>query len=139
MKTLTFTILVTSQLRSLVIENIHSMNTLYLIIHSATGNFREKYGEKYLIIDSTEKYEDFFSGIKLEVDTINSGKELFYEKKYSKIGVNADNDLPLNKRLKFPTLTIIIRCVLKNGKKLYPQIYFDKCLCTLEKCCFRKN
>ena len=38
-------------------ENIHSVNLLYLIIHSATGYFKEKYGEKYLIIHSTEKYE----------------------------------------------------------------------------------
>ena len=37
-------------------ENIHSLNPLYLIIHSATGHFKEKYEEKYLIIDSTEKY-----------------------------------------------------------------------------------
>ena len=36
-------------------ENIHSVNPLYLIIHSATGHFKEKYVEKYLIIDSTEK------------------------------------------------------------------------------------
>ena len=38
-------------------ENNHSVNPLYLIIHSATGHFKEKYGEKYLIIDSKEKYE----------------------------------------------------------------------------------
>ena len=38
-------------------ENIHSVNPLYLIIHSATEYFKEKYGEKYLIIDSTEKYK----------------------------------------------------------------------------------
>ena len=36
-------------------QNIHSVNPLYLIIHSAIGYFKEKYGEKYLIIDSTEK------------------------------------------------------------------------------------
>ena len=41
-------------------ENIHSVNPLYLIIHSATGHFKEKYGEKYLIIDSTEKHEEVF-------------------------------------------------------------------------------
>ena len=34
-------------------ENIHSVNSLYLIIHSATGHFKKKYGEKYLIIDLT--------------------------------------------------------------------------------------
>ena len=109
-------------------ENIHSVNPLYLIIHSATGHFKEKYGEKYLIIDSTEKYEEVFSGIKSEIETINSGKELFYGKNYAKIGVNTDDNLPLKKQLKFPTLTIIIRCVLQKGKKLYPQIYLDACL-----------
>ena len=62
-------------------ENIHSVNPLYLIIHSATGHFKEKYGEKYLIIDSTEKYEEVFSGIISEIKTLNGGKELFYEKK----------------------------------------------------------
>ena len=36
-------------------ENINSVNPLYLIIHSATGRFKEKYGEKYLFIDSTEE------------------------------------------------------------------------------------
>ena len=41
-------------------ENIHSVNPLYLIFHSAAGHFIEKYGEKYLIIDSTEKYEEVF-------------------------------------------------------------------------------
>ena len=69
-----------------------------------------------------------FSGIKSEIETINGGKEMFYEKNYGRIGVNTDDDLPLNKQLKFPTLTIIIRCVLQNGKKLYPQIYLDECL-----------
>ena len=29
-------------------ENIRSVNPLYLIIHSATGHFKEKYGEKIL-------------------------------------------------------------------------------------------
>ena len=109
-------------------ENINSVNPLYLMIHSATGYFKEKYGEKYLILDSTEKYDEVFSGIKKEIETINGGKELFYEKNYARIGVNTDDDVPLNKPLKFPTLTIIIRCVFQEGGKLYPQIYLDECL-----------
>ena len=48
-------------------ENIHSVNPLYLIINSATGYFKEKNGEKYLILDSTEKYEEVFSGIISEI------------------------------------------------------------------------
>ena len=64
-------------------ENIHSVNPLYLIIHSATGYFKEKNGEKYLILDSTEKYKEVFFGI--------------ISKNYVKIGANTDDDLPLNK------------------------------------------
>ena len=52
-------------------KNIHGVNPLYLIIHSAIRNFKEKNGEKHLIIDSTEKYEEVFSGIRSEIKTIN--------------------------------------------------------------------
>ena len=109
-------------------ENIHRVNPLYLIIHSAAGHFKDKYGEEYLIIDSTEKYEEVWSRIRSEIKTLNGGKKLFYEKCYARIGININDDLPLNKQLKFPTLTIIIRCVLQKGEKLCPQIYLDECL-----------
>ena len=42
---------------------------------------------------------------------------MFYETNYARIGVNTDDNLPLNKQLKFPTLTIIVRCVLQEGEK----------------------
>ena len=41
-------------------KNIHSVNPLYLLIYSATGYFKEEYGEKYLILDPIEKYEEVF-------------------------------------------------------------------------------
>ena len=68
------------------------------------------------------------SGIRSEIETLNGGKELFYEENYARIRINTNDDLPLNKQLKFPTLIIIIRCVLQEGKKLYPQIYLNECL-----------
>ena len=107
---------------------INSVNPLYLIIYSATGYFKEKNGKKYLIIDSTEEYEKVFSGIKSEIETINDGKEKFYEKNDDGIRFNTDDDLPLNKQLKFPTLTLIIRCIFEESVKLYRQIYLDECL-----------
>ena len=66
--------------------------------------------------------------IRSEIQTVNNGEELYYGEDYVKIGVNTDDDVPLNKKLKFPLLTIIIRCVFQNGKKLYPQVYLDECL-----------
>ena len=84
--------------------NIHSVNPLYLIIHSATSHFKEK----YLSFDLTEKYEGVFSRIRSEIKTLNGRKELFYEENYARIGINTVDDLPLNKQLRFPKLTIII-------------------------------
>ena len=49
------------------------------MIHSATGKFKESDGKKYLVLDSTEKYREVFSGIKKEIQTINGGKKLVYE------------------------------------------------------------
>ena len=109
-------------------ENIHSVNPLYLIIHSATGHFKEKNDDKYLSLDSTDKYKEVWSGTRSEIKTTNGRKELFYEKKRAKIGIDNDDDLPLNKSLKFPILVIIIRCVFQEDGKFYPLIYLDECL-----------
>ena len=47
-------------------------------------------------------------------------KNCFVKKDYAKIGINTDDDLPLNKTLKFSTLAIIIRCLFQEGEKMYP-------------------
>ena len=109
-------------------ENIHSVNPSYLVIYSATGYFNEKNGEKYLIISVTEKYDEVFSGIRSGIEAINGGKEQFYGKNYAEIYVNIADNIPLNKQLKFPALTIIIRCVFEESGRLYPQVYLDECL-----------
>ena len=56
------------------------------------------------------------------------GKDCFMQKNYARIGINTDDHLPLNKPLKFLTLTIMIRSVFEESDKLYPQIYLDGCL-----------
>ena len=42
-----------------------------------------------------------------------------------KIKFESDDDLPLNKQLKFPTMTIVVRSVFKEDGKYYPQIYLN--------------
>ena len=76
----------------------------------------------------TNKCEEVFSGIKSEIETTNSGEKMYYEKNYARIGVSTDDDIPMNKQIKFPSLTIIIRCVFENSKKICSQIYLDECL-----------
>ena len=55
-------------------------------------------------------------------------KKRFMKKTMSELGLNTGDDISLNKSLKFPALTIIIRCALQNGETLYPQISLDECL-----------
>ena len=73
-------------------DNVHSVNLLYLIIHSATGHFKEKNDAKYLILSSTHKYEEILSGIRSEIKTLNARKELFYKRKYPRTGIHTDDD-----------------------------------------------
>ena len=75
-----------------------------------------------------KKYADVWDGIKNEIKTINGGKENDYGKDYMKIKFNFDDDLPLNKPLKFHAVTIIIRSVFEESGKLYPQVFLDNSL-----------
>ena len=96
-------------------------------INSATGYFKEKNDEKYLILDSTKEYESVWSEIRSEIKRINGGEKVLYKKNYCKIGINTDDDLPLEKSLKFLTLIVNINLVFQADNKLYPQIYLDEC------------
>ena len=59
-------------------ENLNSSNPLRIKIDSATGYFKEKNDEKYLILDSTKEYERVWSGIRSEFERINGGKKVFF-------------------------------------------------------------
>ena len=45
-----------------------------------------------------------------------------------KIKFNLNDDLPLNKQLKFMTVTIVVRSVFEDDGNYYPQIYLGECL-----------
>ena len=91
---------------------------MYLQVNHGSGYIKEKNENKYLIFDDSvnenkkvlKNYGELWNGIKNEIKTINGGKENEYEKDYKKIKFNSDDDLPLNKSLKFHAMTIIIRC-----------------------------
>ena len=56
---------------------------------------------------------------------------LEYSKGFKKVKFNSDDDLPLNKQLKFHTMTVTIRCVISEDNKLYPQAFLDEALYSL--------
>ena len=111
------------------------MNLLHLRINQASGYIEEKSGNKYLIFDFVDEnkevlktYADVLDRIKNKIKAINDGKENYYGKDYMKIKFNSDNDLPLNKLLKFHVMTIIIKCVFSEDGNFYPQLFLDDAL-----------
>ena len=76
---------------------------------------------KYLIFDSADekktilkKYQEIWNGIKNKIETINGGKTSEYGRDFMKIRFDSDDDLRLNKQLKFPTMTIVVRFVFEE-------------------------
>ena len=107
---------------------------VYLKVNHANRYIEEKIENKYLIFDATDEnkellkiYAGVWNGIKNKINAINSS-ECNYEKDYMKIKFNSDDDLPLNKPLKFHMMTIIIRSVFEEDGKLFPQDFLDNAL-----------
>ena len=45
-----------------------------------------------------------------------------------KIKFNSDDELPLNKVIEIPTITIVVRAIFLKNNKDYPQVFLDDCL-----------
>ena len=45
-----------------------------------------------------------------------------------KIKFNSNDELPLNKTIKIPSITIAVRVIFYENNKYYPQVFFDECL-----------
>ena len=70
-------------------NNINSLNPLYLMINKMIGHFEEKNEIKYLVLDEIDenkevlhKYKELWEGIKKEIEKINDGKKIEYEKDF---------------------------------------------------------
>ena len=115
--------------------NIDSVNILYLNIYIPDGFIDEKDGSKYLNVALTDynnnvlkKYSEVWKRIKNQIVKINNGLGGEYDKDYMKIKFDSDDDLPLNKVMKFYDLTVIIRSIFERGGKYYPHIFLDNSL-----------
>ena len=78
------------------------------------GLSKKMKGDKYLNIaysnnEVLKNMQKFGMELKIKLKKINNGQVGEYGKDYMKIKFNIDDNLPLNKILKFRILTIIIR------------------------------
>ena len=116
---------------------INSVNPLYFHINNANGYIKEINGDKYLVFDVTygnkellKRYDDVFNGMISKIKKIDDDW-LEYVKDYMTIRFSSDDNLPLNKPLKFYNMTVTIRCVFSEDNKLYPQVFLDEALYSL--------
>ena len=117
------------------LNNINSVNPLYLIINEMIGHFEEKNKNKYLDLDEIDenkevlkRYEEVWEGIKKEIETINGGEKIEYWKGFQKIRFESNDNLPLNRVIKFCNITIIITSGFSENGKFYQQLFLDDAL-----------
>ena len=117
------------------VYNINSVNTLYLRINNGNEYIEKINDDKYLVFDITNKkllkrYDDVFNGIMEKIKEVDDDW-LEYSNDYMKIKFSSDDDLPINKPLKFYNMTVTIRYVFSEDNKLYPQVFLDEALFSL--------
>ena len=95
-----------------------------MLIAELNGFIEEKEDSKYLNISLTDsnsevlkKYAEVWIGIKDQIKKLNNGLVGEYGKGYMKIKFDSDDNLPLNRMLKFRILTIIIRTIFEKDDK----------------------
>ena len=95
-----------------------------MLISELDGFIDEKIDNKYLNITLTDsnndvliKYAEVWNGIKIQIKKINNDSVVEYDKDYMKFKFDSDDNLPLNKVLKFHAVIIIIRSVFERDGK----------------------
>ena len=108
-----------------------------MCIDNASGYIKEINEDKCLVFDVRDenkellkRYDNVFNRIVGKIKKIDDDW-LEYTKDYTKIKFNSDDNLPLNKLLKFYQMTVTIRCVISEENKLYPQVFLDEALYSL--------
>ena len=84
------------------------------------GFIEEKKGDKYLNITGMQ--------LTIVLKKMNDGELGEYDKDYMKIKFYSDDDIPLNKQMYLPTITVIIRNIIEKDGKYYVQIFLYQCL-----------
>ena len=97
---------------------------LRLYIRELDGYFSEEkhegWSNKYLSIVLTDNVVGYVNVWKAIGDKISGGCEYEYDKDFMKVMINTDDDLPLNKVMRFHTLVFNIRHVFKKGNQYSP-------------------
>ena len=115
----------------------YSVDSLYLIFGDVNGYFEEINENKCLMLVPTyennekiKKYEELWIKIRDLIRSITKNLDDFDEK-YMKIKSDLDSNLPLNKTIETPVVTIVVRAVFHENNKYYTQVFLYECLCKI--------
>ena len=103
---------------------INSVNPLYLRIRDTRGQFKKGKDDNvwYLIIfgdaDILKKFANIWKSIRGSIEE-NTDDIVQYDKDYTKIKFESNDNLPTYNNNNMHQVTIIIRLVFQKGKKLY--------------------
>ena len=78
-----------------------------------------------------KKYEELCSKIGDLIRSITKNS-YDYDKKYMRIKSNSNDELPLNKTIKIPTITIVVRAIFLENNEYQLQDFVDECLYKLQ-------
>ena len=93
------------------------------------GFFEDINRNKYLTLIPTntstkkdKKYEGLWSKIRYLIRLITKNAD-DYDKKYMKIKLSSDNELPLNKKIEISSMIIAVRVAFQENKRYHPQVF----------------
>ena len=93
------------------------------------GYFEEINRDKYLTLvpnneskEKIKKYEELGSKIKDLIKLVTKNPD-DHDEKYMKIRFNSDNELPVNKTMENPTMTVVVRAVFYENNKCYHKFF----------------
>ena len=118
---------------------IYNVNPLYLIFSKVNGYFEEINRNKYqTVVPANEqrknkKYTELWIKIRDLIRSITKNVD-DYDEKCMKVKFNSDDNLPLNKTIENLIVTKVVRAVLHENNKYYPQVFLDECLYKIQKC-----
>ena len=119
-------------------NSVSSVNPLYLILKDVKCTVEKIEGssDRYLVIDLNNKdvlnvFDDMFNFISNRINKIDGDDKNVNG--YIRLKFNSDVDLPLDKLIKFHTLTVIVACVIRKTNKFYLEIYVDEGIFEVDK------
>ena len=105
---------------------------MYLIFRYVNGYFEEINGNKYLTLvptneskEKNKKDEELWIKVRALIRSITKNSD-DYDEKYMKNKFNSDDELPLNKTVEVPTITIVLRAIFLENNRYYPQVFLDE-------------